>query len=122
MVEMVSWISALLVGAGSVIVVIGALGLVRMPDVFTRMHASGMIETMGATLMLSGMALTAGWSLVTLKLLVLWALFIFTGPVAGHALARAALYAGVRPYLRDKEQIARVPQRYGLMPPPGDER
>ncbi|MEL7543839.1 MAG: monovalent cation/H(+) antiporter subunit G [Pseudomonadota bacterium] len=122
MAEVLSWISAVMVGAGAIVVVIGALGLVRMPDVFTRMHASGMIETMGATLMLGGMALTSGLSLVTLKLLVLWVLFIFTGPVAGHALARAALYAGVRPYLRDKDQIARVPQRYGLLTPPSDER
>ena len=108
------YLSWVLIALGSFIVVVGALGLIRMPDVFTRMHAAGMIDTMGATLLLAGMALTAGWSLVTLKLLVLWFLFIFTSPVAGHALARAALYAGVRPYLKREDDLKRVPQKYGL--------
>lgn len=109
------YLSWTLIALGSFVVLVGALGLIRMPDVFTRMHAAGMIDTMGATLLLAGMALTSGLSLVTLKLLVLWLLFIFTSPVAGHALARAALYAGVRPYLKRDDDLERVPSRYGLL-------
>lgn len=109
--QYLSWV---LIALGSLVVMVGALGLIRMPDVFTRMHAAGMIDTMGATLLLAGMALTAGLSLVTLKLGVLWLLFIFTSPVAGHALARAALYAGVRPYLKSEDDLQQVPEKYGL--------
>ncbi len=116
------WISWALIAAGSFVVVVGALGLIRMPDVFTRMHAAGMIDTMGATLLLAGMAITAGLSLVTLKLLVLWLLFMFTSPVAGHALARAALYAGVRPYLKREDDLQHVPQKYGLLSQSDEER
>ncbi|MEL6287901.1 MAG: monovalent cation/H(+) antiporter subunit G [Pseudomonadota bacterium] len=107
-------VAGVLILSGSAIALIGALGLIRMPDVFTRMHAAGMVDTLGATLLLAGMAIVAGWSLVTLKLLVLWLLFIFTSPVIGHALARAALYAGVRPILHDEAQLSSVPEAYGL--------
>ncbi len=120
--QALQYLSWVLIASGSVVVVVGALGLIRMPDVFTRMHAAGMIDTMGATLLLAGMALTAGLSLVTLKLLVLWLLFIFTSPVAGHALARAALYAGVRPHLNDDNHIERVPAKYGLFSQPEKEQ
>ncbi|MGI9405506.1 MAG: monovalent cation/H(+) antiporter subunit G [Hyphomicrobiaceae bacterium] len=116
------WLSWVLIAAGSFVIVVGALGLIRMPDVFTRMHAAGMIDTMGATLLLAGMALTSGFSLVTLKLVVLWLLFFFTSPVAGHALARAALYAGVRPYLKREDDLQRVPSKYGLVSSPDGER
>ena len=110
--EVLSWV---LLGAGSFFVVVGAIGLVRMPDVFTRMHAAGMIDTMGATLLLAGMALTEGFSLVSFRLLVLWLLFLFTSPVATHALARAALYAGIRPELADEETMRKIPGKYGLL-------
>lgn len=120
--QVLQYLSWVLIAVGSFVVVVGALGLIRMPDVFTRMHAAGMIDTMGATLLLAGMALTAGWSLVTLKLLVLWLLFIFTSPVAGHALARAALYGGVRPYLKSDDDLKRVPTKYGLFSQSGEER
>ena len=116
------YLSWALIAFGSFVIVVGALGLIRMPDVFTRMHAAGMIDTMGATLLLAGMALTSGLSLVSLKLLVLWLLFIFTSPVAGHALARAALYAGVRPYLKRDDDLERVPAKYGLFQATDTER
>ncbi|MGI9386089.1 MAG: monovalent cation/H(+) antiporter subunit G [Methyloligellaceae bacterium] len=115
------WLSWVLIAGGSFVIVVGALGLIRMPDVFTRMHAAGMIDTMGATLLLAGMALTSGFSLVTFKLGVLWLLFFFTSPVAGHALARAALYAGVRPYLAKDDDLKRVPAKYGLFSSGGEE-
>ena len=67
--------SAILMGAGSVFILIGALGLVRLPDFYTRMHAAGVTDTLGAELLLLGMMLQAGLSLVTLKL-VLISLFL----------------------------------------------
>lgn len=87
--------------AGSVFIVIGAIGLVRMPDLYTRMHSASVSDTLGAGLLITGLILQAGFSLVTLKLLFLMALFFFTGPVATHALAQAALGENVNPLLHE---------------------
>jgi multicomponent Na+:H+ antiporter subunit G len=76
--EMASWMLILL---GSFFTVVGTLGLVRLPDVFTRMHAASVTDTLGVGLLILGMGLQAGLSLVTLKLFFLLALFFFTGPV-----------------------------------------
>jgi multicomponent Na+:H+ antiporter subunit G len=97
-VEVASW---LLIVAGSFFTVVGALGLVRMPDVFTRMHAASVTDTLGVAFLIGGMCLQAGFTLVTLKLLFLVALFFFTGPVITHALAQACLHEGVQPRLAD---------------------
>lgn len=92
-------ISAVLVISGSIFVVIGAIGFLRMPDIYTRMHAASVIETLGAGLLIAGMLLQAPTIFVAFKLLVLAALFFFFGPVASHAIAQAALSAGVSPIL-----------------------
>ena len=103
-------VTVVLLTAGCFFILSGAIGVVRMPDVFTRMHAAGMVDTLGASLVLIGLMFQSGWSLITLKLLVLLALLIFTGPVASHALARAAMYGGVRPQLSDKSLHLAVPE------------
>lgn len=94
----VSW--ALLL-AGSFFTIVGAAGLVRMPDVYTRMHAASVTDTLGAGLLLLGFMLQAGLSLVSLKLVFLFVLFFFVGPVATHAVANAALHYGIKPMLSE---------------------
>lgn len=97
-VDILSWI---LIVAGGGFIVVGALGLVRLPDMFSRMHGASLIDTSGGGLMLIGFMLQAGFSLVTLKLLFLLALMFMIGPVISHALAQAALAAGLRPKLAE---------------------
>ena len=97
--NLASWI---LIVAGSIFCLIGALGLLRMPDLFTRMHAASLVDTLGAALLLLGMILQAGFTLVTAKLLVIALLLFFTSPTATHALARAARARGVEPLLADE--------------------
>lgn len=87
--------------AGSFFLLVGAVGLVRMPDVFTRMHAASVGETLGGSLLLISMMFHSGFSLVTFKLWVLLMVIFLLGPVATHALARAARYAGIEPMLAD---------------------
>jgi multicomponent Na+:H+ antiporter subunit G len=89
-----------LIGSGAIFIVISAIGINRMPDVFTRLHAVSVGDTFGAALMLLGMMVVAGFSLVTAKLLLLLLFLWFMGPVATHAIARAALQAGERPLLQ----------------------
>jgi multicomponent Na+:H+ antiporter subunit G len=94
----VSWLDiasgALLVGGGFFCIV-GAVGLLRMPDFFTRTHAASLIETLGAGLILAGLALQAGFTLALLKLVILGLLILFASPTATHALAKAARERGV---------------------------
>ncbi len=94
-VDILSW-SCLV--AGGFFSVVGALGLVRMPNFYTRMHAASVIETLGAGLILLGLALQAGLTLITAKLLIIGLLIFFTSPTATHALAKAALTRGLMPH------------------------
>lgn len=98
-VDIASWI---LLIAGGLFCVIGAIGLLRMPDFYTRVHAASVADTLGAGLILLGLILQAGWSLVMAKLVVIGLLIFFTSPAAGHALVRAALGRGLTPLL-DKD-------------------
>jgi multicomponent Na+:H+ antiporter subunit G len=94
-------VSGALILAGSFFIVVGALGVVRMPDVYTRMHSASVTDTLGAGLLFAGLMVQAGWSLVALKLGFLLALFFLIGPVATHAMAQAALHAAIKPLLAE---------------------
>ena len=96
--DAVSWLC--LVGGGFFCVV-GAIGMLRMPDVYTRMHAASVIETLGAGLVLLGLMLQAGLTLVAVKLLMVGVLIFFASPTATHALARAAMVRGLKPLLSE---------------------
>jgi multicomponent Na+:H+ antiporter subunit G len=98
--DILSWICIV---AGGVFCVIGAFGLVRMPDFYTRVHAASITDTVGAGLLLLGMVLQAGFSLVTVKLVMIGLLFLFANPTATHALVKAALARGVQPLLAPGE-------------------
>lgn len=101
LVDLVSW---LFLAAGAFFTLAGALGLLRMPDLYTRCHASGVIDPFGVSLMLIGLMVQEGFTLVTAKLLFLIVLLLFTSPVATHALARAALHRGVKPLVHDNDE------------------
>ncbi len=106
--QVVFFASWLFIGLGSAFVVIGAIGMVRMPDLYTRMHAASVTETLGAGLLIIGMMLQAGLTLNLLKLVFLLALLFFTGPVVTHALAQAALHEGVQPLLSEDRRRRRA--------------
>lgn len=105
--DLVQYVSLALVGLGAAFVLIGAVGMLRMPDVYTRMHAASVIDTLGAGLLIVGLMMQAGPSLVALKLLFILALLFFFGPVATHALAQAALQSGIAPKL-DQDRRGRL--------------
>ncbi len=89
--------SAILLAGGSLLALIGAIGIIRLPDVFARMHAGGIIDTMGAGMILSGLIVQSGFTLVTVKLFLIIAFLLYTTPLATHALAQAALKSGLAP-------------------------
>ncbi len=87
---------------GSAFAIVGAIGIIRLPDVFARMHGAGLIDTMGAGLILLGLAIQAGFTLITVKLLLILLFLLFTSPTTTHALARAAQIGGVIPMVKQE--------------------
>jgi len=98
--DVISW-ACIVVGA--VFAIIGAVGILRLPDVFSRMHGAGIIDTLGAGLILVGLMFQAGFSLITVKLILIIVFVLYTSPTTTHALARAALNGGVSPLIKRKE-------------------
>ena len=95
----VNILSGICLVAGGAFCVVGAFGLVRMPDFYTRVHAASVTDTVGAGLLLLGMTLQAGFSLIAVKLLMIGLLLLFANPTATHALVKAALARGLAPLL-----------------------
>lgn len=88
--DVLSWLFIL---AGLFFMIVGTIGILRMPDVLARLHPAGMTDTMGAGFLLLGMSLqTSDW-MVLVRLLFVYAFLLFTSPIAGHALGRTVLLA-----------------------------
>jgi multicomponent Na+:H+ antiporter subunit G len=99
---MIPAISVLLLIVGAIFLLVSCVGLLRLPDFYTRAHAVGKAETLGSILILAGLALYNGWELSSLKLLVLLAIVAITNPTATHALSRAALRSGLKIWRKQK--------------------
>lgn len=83
--------------AGGLFVFIGGLGVLRLPDFYTRIHAAGLTDTMGTILVLGGALLQAGSLLAAVKLAAVLIFLLLTGPTATYALANAARLGGLDP-------------------------
>ncbi len=91
---LLSW--ALIV-SGSIFTLIGAVGILRFPDFWSRLHAASITDSAGLILLLAGMCLHSGLTLVTVKLIIIGIFLFITGPTSIHAVANAALVSGLRP-------------------------
>lgn len=83
--------------AGAFFLIVAAIGFARLPDVFCRLHVTGVIDSLGAPLVLTGTAVYVGADLVSVKLLLGILFLVVSSPLVGHLLARAALEAGHQP-------------------------
>lgn len=93
MLDLASWI---LISVGAVFSLIGGLGLIRLPDFYSRTHAGGLTDTVGASFLLIGLALQApGWN-VAFKLILIALLLYVSSPTSTHALVKAAFSRGLR--------------------------
>jgi multicomponent Na+:H+ antiporter subunit G len=95
-IDVVSWI---LLTLGGFSVLVGGIGALRMPDLYTRMHAASVTDSLGSMLVISGVILQAGFTLAAVKLAATLVFLLFTSPAAANALASAALMAGINPGL-----------------------
>lgn len=98
--DIASWV-LLVIGCGFALT--AAIGLLRLPDFYSRTHSAGMLDTLGAGLILLAMGLQAGWTLVSFKLFAVLAFILITGPTAAHALARTARHIGIKPITADDD-------------------
>ncbi len=105
-----SWV---LLMTGSFFVLTGAIGLLRLPDVYSRMHAAGITDTLGAGLFLAGLMIQGGWTLVTVKLAMILVFILFTSPTATYALANAAWSGGARARRKDGRECETLDRRDG---------
>ncbi|MGJ8562108.1 MAG: monovalent cation/H(+) antiporter subunit G [Alphaproteobacteria bacterium] len=85
--------------AGLFFVLAGTIGVLRLPDFFTRVHAAGMTDTLGAELIIVGLMIQAGFTQLSLKFLLVAMLLLVTSPTATHAVANAAHHVGLKPLL-----------------------
>lgn len=83
---------------GAVLCVIGGIGLLRFPDVYTRLHPAGVIDTGGVLFIMVGLMLRTDDWLVLVKLLLILFLLFFTSPTATHAVAKAAVTGRIEPW------------------------
>jgi len=95
-----SW---LFLTVGGFLCVSGALGLLRFPDFYTRMHAASVTDTLATAFILIGLFLQTDAWLVQVKLAMILLFVLLTSPTASHALAKAALHGGLQPLLPDRE-------------------
>ncbi len=93
----ITWASWIALATGSGFLIIGSIGLLRFPDFFTRLHAAGIVDTLGCVLIGLGLMLKAGFGMIMIKLILVVIFILLTTPVATHALAKAALHGGVTP-------------------------
>ena len=99
--DIISWF---LLVAGSFFCLTGGIGLLRFPDFFTRIHSASLTDTLGASLILIGLVLQAGWGIVSAKLTMILIFSLLAGTTASHAMAKAALKSGLEPYENSKEE------------------
>lgn len=92
--DLLSW--ACLIGGG-LLSLTGGIGIHRLPDFYSRLHAAGITDTLCAALILLGLAFQAGLALATVKLFLVFIFLFFTSPTAAHSLAKAAMHGGLVP-------------------------
>jgi multicomponent Na+:H+ antiporter subunit G len=99
MISLINIVSAVFIITGALAIIIGLVGVFRMPDFFTKLHAASIIDTMGAMLIVVGLMLYSGFNLISVKLLLILIFILVTTPAAAHALAKSALHGGLKPVL-----------------------
>jgi multicomponent Na+:H+ antiporter subunit G len=88
-------ISTMFLAAGTLVMITGTVGLLKFPDFYTRMHATGKCDTLGQILIIVGCMIYEGFTFITIKLLLVAAFYLLVGPASTHALMKAAYVTGV---------------------------
>ncbi len=96
-------LAVILILGGVFFLTVSSIGLIRLPDFYTRTHAVGKSETLGTILVLAGLAIYNGFEIVTLKILIILVFVVIAGPTATHAILRAAFRSGLEPWTKKNQ-------------------
>ena len=96
-------IAGILIFCGCFIIIVGAIGLVRFPDFYSRIHPAGKCDTLGQGLVLLGLIVYEGYTLVSVKMLFIIIFIFIANPTATYALAKAAHLMGLKPWEKEKK-------------------
>ncbi len=103
-VDIRSVITGILLFIGCFFIVVASIGIIRFPDFYSRMHPAGKSDTLGQLLILSGLIVYEGFSLVSIKLLIIIIFIFIANPTATHSVAKAAYMGGVKPWGKEEEK------------------
>ncbi len=99
MIELQIIFSVLFIMAGIFFMLVGSIGILRLPDFFSRTHAISKSDTLGILFVIGGLVIYEGFTLTALKLILIILFISLSNPVGTHALAKAALKKGIKPIL-----------------------
>lgn len=91
-------ITAIFLVGGVFFILVASIGIVRFPDFYSRMHPAGKTDSLGQMLTLGGLIIYEGFTMVSLKLLIIIVFMLIANPTATHGLANAAHIIGVKPW------------------------
>ncbi|MDR9419172.1 monovalent cation/H(+) antiporter subunit G [Gracilimonas sp.] len=104
MIDITSILTIVFVAAGIFFLLIGSVGIIRLPDFYSRTHATSKSDTLGMMLVIIGLIIFEGLTINSGKLFLILLFILLANPVGAHALARAALHAGLKPTLNKKNE------------------
>lgn len=91
-------IAGIFLGLGCFIILVAAIGVIRFPDFYTRLHPAGKGDTLGQSLVLLGLMIYEGFTMNSVKLLIIILFIYIVNPTATHFITRAAYLAGIKPW------------------------
>lgn len=96
-------IAYLFIFLGLVFIFFGTLGIIRFPDIYTRLQTSSKCDAAGAVALLVGLMVREGLDSFSLRILIILIFLLLTNPVASHAIARSAAIKGIKPWRKKKK-------------------
>jgi multicomponent Na+:H+ antiporter subunit G len=96
-------ITGVFLGIGCFFIVVAAIGIIRFPDFYSRLHPAGKTDTVGQAFVLIGLMIYEGFSLVSIKLMIVVVFIFIASPTATHAIAQAAFLKKVKPWKKKEK-------------------
>ena len=102
---MVQYVAGVFLSIGLLLMGIAAVGVIKLPDFFTRLHASGVGETLGAFLITIGMMILTGFHFISIKILIIYIILMLTNPIGTHLIMLEAVHAWNYQHYNWKEKV-----------------
>lgn len=98
-----SWLILILLAVGLLIQLVAVIGVLRLPDFYTRVHMVGKADTLGIILVIAAVAVAEGFTQTTLKLVFVIIFYFLANPASAHAIGHAAMHRRLKPWTNSRE-------------------